>query len=231
MLKAILENLDGVDENLQSFYTEKDGQYHLQVDGLEDTGALKRAKDHEKTARQDAERKASELQAQLEEVNQKLSGLNDETNRKNGDVEALERSWQEKLTKREGELQGKIDSLSGNLNEMLVDNVAIKMASELAVEGSSGVLLPHIQKRLATDERDGKLTTIVLDNSGKPSATTLDELREEISSAAAFAPVIVGSKASGGGAGQGSGGGASNSGDLAKMSRAEKLEYFDKLNN
>jgi hypothetical protein len=228
MLKAKLDSLEGLDESLQSFYAEKDGVFQLQVDGLEDTGALKRAKDHEKAARQEAEAAAAQYQAQLTELNQKIEDSNKDKARKNGDVEALENSWKEKLNTRESELNSNIESLKGNLHELLVDNVAGKLAAELAVEGSSNLLVPHIQSRLSVEERNGKMVTVVKDKDGRPSAATIEELREEFKNNAAFAPVIVGSKASGGGAGanQNKGGGASNQIDFSKSSPKQIADYL-----
>jgi len=209
MLKAILDSMDGVDESIHGFYQEKDGKFHLEVDGLEDTGALKRAKDHEKNARKSAEEKATSLEAQIAELTGQIEQINDDKSRGNGDVEALENSWKTKLSNRENELTGQIDTLKGSLNELLIDSVAGRMAAEIATEGSAGVLVPHIQNRLGVEERDGKMITVVKDSSGKPSATTVDELRQEFKDNPVFAPVIVGSKASGGGASGGDGGGAS----------------------
>lgn len=40
MLKAKLENLDGLDEALKPLYTERDGAYHLAVEGLVDKSKL-----------------------------------------------------------------------------------------------------------------------------------------------------------------------------------------------
>jgi hypothetical protein len=69
--------------------------------------------------------------------------------------------------------------------------------------------LPHIERRLSVEQRDGKPVVVVLDQQGKLSAATLDELKAEFANDVAFAPLIAGSKASGGGAGgAGSGGGA-----------------------
>lgn len=225
-LKVELESLDGVDENIRGLYEEQGGKFRLKVDGLEDTGALKRAKDHEKQARKQAELQAKELQDQIEALREKINAGKDDDAKKKGDIEALEKSWQDKLTKREKELLGQIDGLNGNLRALLVDREAVRIASELAVEGSAGILVPHIKSRLGVEQKEGQFVTVVNDGEGKPSALTLDELKQEFANNAAFAPVIVGSKASGGGAGGGKGGSAANSGDLSKMSRKEKLEYF-----
>ncbi|MDO6706783.1 hypothetical protein [Photobacterium sp. 1_MG-2023] len=207
MFKFILDSLDGLEEAHKAFYEKKDdGKYHLKVEGIEDTGALKRAKDHEKEKRKAAEDKNKELETRLAELETKEQEREQEHQRKSGDVDALEKSWQEKLTKRETELNQQIESLNGNLRTMLVDNEATKLAAELAGDSAS-VLLPHIKSRLGVAEKEGKQVTAVLDTAGQPSAFTLDELKKEFSDNPAFAPVIVGSKASGGGAGGGSQGG------------------------
>ena len=199
-LKLKLKSLDGLDDTIKSLYEEKDGEYVLSVDGVEDTGALKRAKDHEKEARKEAEMKVKELQDAMQKIEQQQKDALDKNARENNDVEALEKSWKEKLTQREQELNERIESLSGNINTMLVDNEALKLASKLAVEGSADVLLPHIKSRLGAEMRDGKYVTVVKDKDGKASASTLDDFAKEIASNPAFAPVLAGSKASGGGA-------------------------------
>jgi len=240
-LQVELEKLDDVDENLRALYAEQDGKYRLQVEGIEDTGALKRAKDHEKAARKDAEKRAKELQEKaeaseqsIEELTHKLEQMKGEKLQKEGNADelaeyraSLETSYNEKLTKREKELNGVIETLHSSIRGVLVDKEAIAMASELAVEGSAGIIVPHIKNRLGVEEKGGQYVTVVLDDEGRPSALTLDELKQEITSNPAFAPVIAGSKATGSGAvPSNSGGGASPSGEWSKMNRDQQLEYM-----
>jgi chromosome segregation ATPase len=209
MLKFKIQKLDDVDEAYRDFYQEAEGGgYQLKVDGLEDTGALKRAKDHEKAQRQEAEKARKALEDRVKELEAAAEEAGQQGARDKGDVEAVEKSWRTKLEKREGELTGQIETLKGNLQELLVDGQAMRLASELAVEGSADVLVPHIKRRLAAEERDGKYQTTVLDSEGQPSASTLDELREEFVGNKAFAPLIAGSKASGSGASGGNNGGS-----------------------
>lgn len=111
----------------------------------------------------------------------------------------------------------------------MVDNVATTIANELALQGSASVLLPHVRARLAVDYVDGQPITRVLGADGKPSALTLDELKQELSANEAFAPIIAGSKASGGGAGGSNGGRAAPStSNRSKMSLPERAEYIEK---
>jgi hypothetical protein len=74
--------------------------------------------------------------------------------------------------------------------------------------------LPHIERRLSVEQRDGKPVVVVLDQQGKLSAATLDELKAEFANDTAFAPLIAGSKASGGGAGGAGGGGGAAKGNI-----------------
>lgn len=162
-----------------------------------------------KQERQDTAKRMKELEDQL-------ASINDDKSRKAGDVEALEKSWQEKLTKRETELSGEVEQHKTWLKEQMVTGVASSIAAEIAVQGSAKALQPHLTSRLSMEIRDGKPTTVVLDAQGKPSAMTVDELKAEFSNDPAFAPLIVGSKASGGGAsGGGNGGGAAPKGSLS----------------
>lgn len=209
MLKFQLDTLDGVDEAVRALYTEKDGKFVLGIEGLpqqEDVSGLKAKVDEllgEKKAAEKA-RKDAEEQARLER---------EEAARKSGNVEELEKSWTEKFNRREAELNGLLEqergTLGGQIRDLTVGRTATDIASALAIPGSAKALLPHIERRLSVEQRDGKPVVVVLDQQGKLSAATLDELKAEFANDTAFAPLIAGSKASGGGAaGAGGGGGA-----------------------
>lgn len=106
--------------------------------------------------------------------------------------------------------------------------MATNIANELALQGSASVLLPHVRNRLTVDYVDGAPITRVLGPDGKPSAATLDELKQELAANEAFAPIIAGSKASGGGAGGAQSGRAAPSGNRSKMTAVEKAEFIEK---
>lgn len=122
--------------------------------------------------------------------------------RKGGDVEALEKSWKDKLAAEVSARDEKINKFQETFQNMTAGNQARSMASELALPGSADVLLPHIERRLKVEMTDGDPIIRVLDQSGKPSAMSVEDLKKEIESNKAFAPLLVGSRASGaGGAG------------------------------
>lgn len=208
-LKFQLDSLEGVDESVQALYVEKDGKFVLGIEGLpqrEDVSGLKSKVEEllgEKKAAEKA-RKDAEDQARLER---------EEAARKSGDVEGLERSWSEKYNKLQSDLGGQLEqersTLQTQIRDLTVGRTATDIATTLAIPGSAKALLPHIERRLSVEQRDGKPTVVVLDQAGKLSATTLDELKAEFMNDPAFGPLIAGSKASGGGAGgAGKGGGA-----------------------
>ena len=214
MLKFQLDTLEGVDEAVRALYSEKDGKFVLGIEGLpqqEDVSGLKAKVDELLGEKKAAEKKAREAEdaARLER---------EEAARKSGNVEELERSWTEKFTRREAELNGMLEqergTLSGQIRDLTVGRTATDIASALAVQGSAKALLPHIERRLSVEQRDGKPVVVVLDAQGKLSAATLDELKAEIANDTAFAPLIAGSKASGGGAGGAGGGGGAPKGKI-----------------
>jgi hypothetical protein len=230
-LKFQLDTLEGVDESIQTMYVEKGGKYVLNIEGLpqpEDVSGLKskvqELLDEKKAA--DKARKDAEEQARLDR---------EEAARKSGNVEELERSWSEKYARREAELNGMLESergtLSTQIRDLTVGRTATDIASSLAIPGSAEALLPHIERRLSVEQRDGKPVVVVLDKQGRLSAATLDELKEEFANNTAFAPLIAGSKASGGGAsGAGNGGGAAKGnigGNKDERTKAIASKYPD----
>lgn len=221
-LKYQLDSLDGLDDGVKELYTEKDGKFVLGVDGLpepEDVSGLKAKLEQLMDEKKAAARKTKEAEDAAEAARLEAA-------KKSGDTEALEKSWSEKLSARESELQAQIDELSGTVTNLTSGQTATKLASEIALQGSADVLLPHIQGRLKTEYKDGQARTVVLDKDGKPSALTVDELKAEFQNNPAFAPLIVGSKATGGGANSGNHGGGAAGKNLKEMSHREKSEYI-----
>lgn len=215
-----------LDDALKSFYIEKDGDFVLDLDGDDDTGELKRAKDRESQRRKEAETKARELQ-------EKLDGLDNADARKKGDIETLEKSWQGKNDSLKAEYETKLKAKDAYLQKMLVDSVAGEISSQISKKPN--VLKLHIKQRLLADLDGDEPKTKVLDKDGKPSAMTIEELKQEFVANDDFADIIIGSKATGSGAGsdgrgQPKGNGAANFGaenkPLANASPAELAAHL-----
>ena len=220
LTKAEYEKLS---EHIKAEYIEDGDGFRLDIDGDEDTGALKRAKDREAQLRRDAE-------AKLREAQEELDRINGDDARKKGDITTLEKSWQKKLDDSKAEYETKFGKLTSHTKTQLVDNVAQQIASKIS--NAPALLLPHIKARLAADFEGDSPITRILDKDGKPSAMTVEELSAEFVANKDFSAIITASKASGG-AGKPSnsnGGGAPNQSDkpadLASMNPAQLAEHI-----
>lgn len=189
------------------------------AEAMKGIDALKAKNDELLTEKKDAQRKARE------EAEAAKAAL-EEAARKSGDVAALEKSWQDKLAKREAELIAERDGLGNVVRDLTVNSTATELSAKLAIPGSADVLLPHIKNRLALETQDGKPVVRVLGADGKPSAASVDDLAKEIAGDARFAPLIVASMATGGGASGGKGGGAASAKKVSEWSDGEKALYI-----
>ena len=175
-------------DHFKSEYIEDGDGYRLDVDGEEDTGALKRAKDRESQLRKDAEKRAKEAE-------EKLASLEGDDARKKGDIATLEKAWQKKIDDAESAAKLKIDKLTDYTKKSLVDTVASAIASKIST--SPALLLPHIKQRLQADFDGDEPKTTVLDKTGKPSSLTIEELSNEFVANKDFSAIIIASKGSG----------------------------------
>ena len=122
-----------------------------------------------------------------------------EAARKSGDVEALETSWRQKLEDSERLGKESVGKYQQTIAKLTTGAAASALAGKLALKGSEAVLLPHIANRLSVDTSGEEPIIRVLDVNGKPSAMSVADLEAEIAGNAAFAPLLLGSKASGAG--------------------------------
>ena len=145
---------------------------------------------------------------------------------KSGDVEAIKESYDSKIATMTSDFESTIKDLNGVISKVTVGATAKTLAAELALDGSGSVLEPHIMGRLSMELKDGNPIITVLDVNGKPSASTLADLKEEIGNNAGFAPILKGSDASGsGGAGKG---GKGATGKTMKRSVFDALPQSEK---
>jgi len=213
---------DKMDAAFQAEYSQDGDDFILTLDGAPDTGALKRAKDHEKERRQKAEAELVTVKATLTEKEDELIDIRKGVIPKD-DVDALETSWKKKMDDQKADYETRLTESEGSLTGLLVDSVANRIAGDISTVPS--LMAESIKQRLTTEIVDGKRVTRVLDAAGKPSALTIEELQKEIVANPTFAPIIVGSKASGSGAN----GGGSNNGSaktFSGMSESERVSLF-----
>ena len=128
-LEYKLKTLDGLSEEVKALYREAGNTFVLDVSGMsdgDDLAGLKSKVDQLISEKKEAEKKAREAQAQAAEEAEKLA-------RTNGDIEALEKSWQEKLKAKEDELA----DVNKSVMNMTVNSEAEKLAGSIAVKGSA----------------------------------------------------------------------------------------------
>lgn len=136
------------------------------------------------------------MQQKAEEEKQAALKAAEEAARKSGDVEAIDKSWNEKYSKLENEYGEQLSQKDKLIRDLTVGSTATKLAAELGKDNADG-LMPHILPRLDVDPTTGDVK--VLDSQGKPSALTVEELKDELRNTAYLAPLIVASQAAGGG--------------------------------
>jgi len=225
-IKYKIKNLEDVAEGLRDLYTKKGDEYVLAIDGApDDSEAQARIEAMDKKIQELLDEKKTEQQKRKEAEKTAKEKAAEEA-RKSGDLEALERSWREKYEKLESDKDEQIKERDGWINQSTREAAAIDLANRLAIEGSSKLLLPELRARIGVDIRDGRPVPVVLDDQGKPSAMTIDELGKKVASDPAYAPIIAASKSAGGGAKGGKGGGAVPGKELSKMSSAEKAAFI-----
>lgn len=151
-LKAVLDTLDGVPTALHEFYTERDGKFYLDAEGVEDVSGLKsaleRLKAEAKKAKDDA-KKTAERYGDLDpdlarEALKKLQDAEDKQLLDDKKIDELiakrtERMAQahqkeiERFNKLVADLTSERDGLNGKLSEVLIDNAIRDVATRNSV--------------------------------------------------------------------------------------------------
>lgn len=213
-LKATLDSVDGLPEEVQKEYKKgQDGKYYLDIDGLDDhpgVSSLRNSMQNAKAERQAARDEASSYKAKLDKAQDDLDDMRRGAIPK-ADVEALENSYKRKLGETEEQYKGRVQKLTSALDKNLRQATAVALAGELFSSAELG--LPYILPRLKVEEEGDEFVIKVLDANGQPSASTTEDLKKEIVQNKMFAPILRGTRASGGGANGVDGGGGAPSND------------------
>ena len=179
-LALSLEKLDGIDPAVASLYTEKDGKFFLEVNGLEDTAEFKTVKAALKEANKEAEtrRKAMEKLKDVDpEEYQRLKAEAADRETKKlteaGEFDKLREKWQKDqdalVEGYKKQLSEKDSLLSTHVKDSQVRNAALK----------AGVIPEDIEDVMTITARffkladDGALQ--VLDDRGEVTPKTVDE--------------------------------------------------------
>lgn len=219
LTKAEWEKLS---DEFKKLYSENNGEYHLDIEDDEDLGALKRAKEHEVKKRKESEEKYRELQKKLDE----LDATSIEDMKKKNDIASLEKSWNEKYTKREKELTDNYTKLQTSVKNSLIQATSRTLAEELS---TVPVLMARAIADRLTVDFDADLPVVkIIDPQGKISAATIDDLKKEFASNKDFAAIIRANQASGGAGKSNNRAGSAESSEkpLSQLSPAELAAHL-----
>ena len=224
MLNFKVDSLSGIDESLHSLYEEKDGAYFLKVSGVvpeSDIDGLKASRDALLAEKKEQQRLAQEAEAEKLRIEREAL---EEAARQKGDWQALEDSYKAKLAEKENEFSSQAETLRKQVYKLTVGDQALKLASEISKSHAIGIMTPFIEQRLTLDENNN---VRVLDLQGKPSAMTIDDLKQEFKVNAMFQDIVVANNSSGGGAtGGGQGGGAAK--NPKEMTEQERIDLYNR---
>jgi hypothetical protein len=169
--------------------------------------------------------KVDELLGEKKKVTQASKDL-EEKNRLAEEQRAKEQNDYKSLFESSQTKAQEYESKYADLNKSILtektNSESMKIASELADGQNASLLSEFIKRRIGYI--DGKV--VVNDVTGNPTVSTVDDLKKEFIKSGMYDSLLRQSKAAGGGANGGGGDRVTNTKDLSKMSRSEKLEYF-----
>lgn len=205
---------------------EDSDSYTLDVSGLDDTGELKRARDREKA-------KGEEWKQKLTEAEDKIAELESNGGKKDKDVATLEKTWQKKVEDEKKAGEAKLSKRDAFIKDKLVDSQANALAAKIST--SPSIMARFLKDRMTVDFEGDEPTLKILGKDGKASDMTLEQLEQETLANKEFSGILIGSKASGSGAGKDgfnkNGGGAGSTKPnaevpLAKQTPAELVAHI-----
>lgn len=213
------EEFDALPDNFKESYIENGSDFALDLDGDEDTGALKRALDRLRVENKENKDLVSKLTKQIEE-------LDNNDARKRGDIATLERSWKEKLDVQKKESDDKISVYQKIAKSNIVDSAVSSIANKFK---TPSLIAQALKSRLDVDFADEKASIRVLDKEGNVSALSISDLEKEFLENKEYSSIIIGSKAAGSASSVPSsttgGSATSEKVDLTKLSPVELANY------
>ncbi len=249
-LKLTVDKLEDVAESIRPLYAEKDGKFFLDVDGIEDTGPLKKSIAEERKARKVLEdkmktwEKLGKTPDEIQELAAAVAKAEEEKLEHAGEWTQLKAQMNTKHDADLKALQAKLDAKDGeiksrqrSLESLLVETQAT--AAIAAAKGVPALLLPLVQRFVKVDEIDGRLVTKIVDSqggarvNGKGEPLTVTDLINEMKSSDDLGRAFESSGNSGSGSGpNNAGGGPAGDSRFQKRSdfktEKERADFVDK---
>lgn len=252
VLKAILESLDGVSDELKKEYTEKDGKFYLDVEpvgdfALENVAGLRSTVTREREAAREAKAQLKSKTEEVTRLNEQLAEINDldetqieEKHKKayESKLGQLERTHTAKLEEKDS----RIKTLVSQVDDVLGEQKILQAIASHEPRGKAHILLPIVRERLKfRDTDEGKREAFISEpNSEHPMLSpkdssrpiNADEFIAHLFGSGDYNGAFEGSGAKGSGGGssdgvpsKGSSGGASGgdgSGDILKIDAGDQ---------
>lgn len=187
---------DALSDEHKGFYAEnksRRGEYLLDFED-DDDNPLKTAYERTKAEKDAMAGQLTELQAKIAELEKKPDSKKNDKDI--ADLKALETSYEAKITALTADLTGKLNSKDNYIKKVLADTKAAEIATRISK--TPKLLQRALRDRLEVDFTGDEPTLKVLDDQGKPSAFSLDDLEKEFVANPDYAAIIIGSKATGG---------------------------------
>lgn len=205
--KLTQAEFDALSDDLKDCYKKDGDGYIVDVSGApavvtqEDVDKAVSAKNHEKEARQKAEKELRELRASA-----------------GSGAEEAET------------LKGQITTLTDRLNsrDNSLKSTAMSALAEKVAASSKypSIMLPHVMQRLAAEiDESGAAKVSILGSDGKPSTLTADQLIEEFRKNKEFEGLMLAPSSSGGGGGQPGDQGNPGTKQLKDMNEKERVAF------
>jgi hypothetical protein len=143
-VKLVVDKLEDAPEAVRTLYVEKDGKFHLQVEGLEDTSGLKKALDSERESARKARQQAKELEERFtgidpEQVRDLMKKFEDDGEARLIKEGKIDEVVNKRLTKREIEFNKQLKAAqdmveaekkrSSKFNDLVLENQVRQAAS------------------------------------------------------------------------------------------------------
>lgn len=193
-LKLILDKIEDAPEALRGEYTEKDGKFHLNVDGLEDTSGLKKALETERRTARDLEKKVKRWEAlgkSDEEIAQLLKDHEEAERKKaeaDGDHAKILKQHQDKWAKEKADLEAELNAARASERGAIIGTSIMAALTKANVTEEGADLLPdRLASRVKFETKDGARVIRIMQadgetpmaGSGKDGAATFDDLVKE----------------------------------------------------
>ena len=189
---------DKLGAEVQALYKKVGDDYKVDLTGAPDAAEALKARDNERAKAEAAKKERDELKTKMDTIEAEKEKIRQEALLKSGDTEALQKSYEEKLTALEAAKTEEAAKLQQSIEKLVVTSKAKALAAKISTVPD--LIEPIILKRLGVENGTEGPFARVLDTNGQPSAATIDDLEKELVGNTAYAGIMIGSKAKGGGA-------------------------------